>query len=123
MMSRTTSKLIHITAALLAAASQVHAAAPAQLNPDTHSMIVHFADLNLDRPAGIATLYRRLNTAAERDCGEPRLTGSHVISSDWQNCVSKAVNQAVLALDRPAVTAYHRAQTRQSDPNGTLAHR
>jgi UrcA family protein len=123
-MSRTASKLIHVTAAFLAVASQVHAAAPAPIaNQDTHSITVHFADLNLDQPAGITTLYRRLNSAAERDCGEPRLTGSHVISASWQKCVARAIDEAVLAVDRPALTAYHRAQTRQSDQNRTVARR
>jgi UrcA family protein len=124
MMSRIASKLIHVTAALLAVASQAHAAAPASIaKPDTYSMTVHFADLNLDRPAGITALYRRLNWAAERDCGEPRLTGSHVISPQWQRCVTQAVDAAVAVLDRPALTAYHRAQTKQPDQNGTIARR
>ncbi|MDB6086923.1 MAG: hypothetical protein JWN43_4804 [Gammaproteobacteria bacterium] len=119
-MSRTASILTRFTVALLAAAPQVHAAAPAA-DPDTHSTIVHFADLNLDKPAGIVTLYRRLTVAAERDCGEPQLTGSRVISPFWQRCVSQAVDGAVLALDRPALTAYHRAQTKQFER--TMAHR
>jgi UrcA family protein len=123
-MSRIASKLIHAAAALLAVASQAHAAAPTSaVNPDSYSTAVHFADLNLDHPAGIAALYRRLNWAAERVCGEPQLTGSHLISPYWQSCVAQAVSSAILAVDRPALTAYHRAQTRQSDRNGTIASR
>jgi UrcA family protein len=124
MMSSIASKLIHATAALLAVASQAYAAAPASVvNPDTHSTTVHFADLDLDHPAGITSLYRRLNWAAERDCGEPRLTGSHMTSPIWRRCVAQAVDAAVTALDRPALTAYHRAQTQQSDQNRTVARR
>jgi UrcA family protein len=124
MMSRIASKLIHVTAALLAVASQAYAAAPASVaKPDTYSMTVHFADLNLDHPAGITALYRRLNWAAERDCGEPQLTGSRVISPQWRRCVAQAVDGAVTAVDRPALTAYHRAQTKQPGQNGTIARR
>jgi UrcA family protein len=123
-MSRIASKLIQAAATLLVAASQAHAAAPPSvLNQDTFSTTVHFADLNLDHPAGITALYRRLNIAAERGCGEPRLTGSHVISPYWHNCVAQAVDGAVLVLDRPALSAYHRAHTKQSERNGTVARR
>jgi UrcA family protein len=124
-MSRIAHRLIHAAAAMLVvAASQAHAAAPASVvNPDTYSMTVHFADLNIDNPAGITALYRRLNIAAERVCGEPQLTGSHVVSRYWRSCVAQAVDGAVLALDRPALTAYHRAHTNQSDRGGTIARR
>jgi len=123
-MSRATSKLIYAVATVLVAASQAHAAAPPSVaNQDTFSTTVHFADLNLDQPTDVTALYRRLNIAAERDCGEPRLTGSHVISPHWHDCVAQAVDGAVLALDRPALTAYHRAHAKQSERNGTVASR
>jgi UrcA family protein len=123
-MSRIASQLIHVTAALLVAASQAHAAAPPSVvNQDSVSTTVHFGDLNLDHPAGITALYRRLNIAAERDCGEPLITGSHVVSSYWRSCVAQAVDGAVRALDRPALTAYHRAHTKQADRDGTVARR
>jgi UrcA family protein len=69
---------------------------------------VHFRDLNIDRPEGAAVLYRRIERAAERVCGEPQLTGSYVISPFWRGCVTQAVEQAVATVDRPALTAYHR---------------
>jgi UrcA family protein len=123
-MSRIASKLIHVAAAVVVAASQAHAAAPPSVvNQDTVSTTVHFGDLNLDRPAGITALYRRLNIAAERDCGEPQLTGTHVVSQFWRSCVAQAVDGAVRVLDRPALTAYHRAHTKQSDRDGTVARR
>ena len=72
---------------------------------------VHFEDLNVDRPAGAAVLYRRIKWAAERVCGEPKVTGSFMISKYWRNCVAEAIDRAVLAVDRPALTAYHRVHT------------
>jgi UrcA family protein len=111
-MSRITGIWINATVFLLAAAWQGDAAAatPApRAGTDANSVVVHFADLNLDQPAGVATLYRRINFAAGHVCGEPYRTGSHVISDDWSNCVTQAVHRAVLALDRPTLNAYHRA--------------
>jgi UrcA family protein len=32
---------------------------------------VHFSDLDVDHPEGAAVLYRRIERAAERVCGEP----------------------------------------------------
>lgn len=93
----------------LAAASKAPAAA------DVDQTTVHFEDLNIDRPAGTAALYRRIRHAAERVCGDPQQTGSRFLSPSWGSCVAQAVDRAVVALDRPALTAYHREHTAQSE--------
>ena len=69
---------------------------------------VQFGDLNVDRPEGAAVLYRRIERAARRACGEPQLTGSYVTSPFWRSCVTQAVDHAVATVDRPALTAYYR---------------
>lgn len=99
---------------LLAAASQGGALAADSKDPtygDVGQTTVHFEDLNVDRPAGAAVLYRRIKGAAVRVCGEPKVTGSFMISKYWRSCVADAVDRAVLAVDRPALTAYHRVHT------------
>jgi UrcA family protein len=93
----------------LAAASNAPAAG------DVEQTTVQFGELNLDRPEGAAVLYRRIRHAAERVCGEPKITGSRIISPNWRSCVAKAVDRAVLAVDRPALTAYHRGHAAPSD--------
>lgn len=76
---------------------------------------VHFGDLNLDQPAGAAVLYRRIRHAAERVCGDPLPPGSLIPSSFWRSCVAQAIERSVIAVDRPALTAYYRGHTAPSD--------
>jgi UrcA family protein len=75
---------------------------------------VRFGDLNIDRPEGAAVLYRRIERAAGRVCGEPQLTGAYFTSPIWRSCVVQAVERAVAAVDRPALTAYHREHAASS---------
>jgi UrcA family protein len=81
------------------------------LNTETQSITVRFADLDLNQPQDIRVLYRRINLAAGIACGESKQTGSNLPLPSWQHCVAGAVDAAVLQLDRPALTAYHRAHT------------
>jgi UrcA family protein len=79
-------------------------------------MLVHFADLDLARPAGIAALYSRLEGAAKRVCAplEGKDLGS---AAAFQRCVTGAVTRAVAEVDRPDLSAYCRAKTQGR--NGT----
>jgi UrcA family protein len=103
---------------LLAAAWQCDALAAASNAPaagDVEQTTVRFGDLNVDRAADAAVLYRRIRHAAERVCGDPHMIGSRTISPIWSVCVAQAVERAVLAVDRPALTAYHRVHAAPSD--------
>jgi UrcA family protein len=109
---------IWITAAVLAlTAAQSGTAAEAQVSRAT----VHFGDLNVDRPAGAAVLYRRIRRAAEGVCGEEREPGTHMVSQQWRSCVAQAIDEAVVSLDRPALTAYHRLQTAPPNQGASTA--
>ncbi len=92
-------------------------------HPDPAQITVHFGELDLGQPAGAATLYRRIRVAAERVCGEPRLTGSRMVQPEWRACVARAISQAVATLDRPTLTAYYRAHTSQSFQDTAVARR
>jgi UrcA family protein len=107
---------INAAVLLLAGAWQCDAlaASKAPAAGDVNQTTIHFDDLNLDRPAGAAVLYRRIRDAAERVCGDPQRTGSRILSASWGSCVAQAVDRAVVALDRPALTAYHRGHTTPS---------
>jgi UrcA family protein len=103
---------------LLAAAWQCDALAAASNAPaagDVEQTTVRFGDLNIDRAADAAVLYRRIRYAAERVCGDPQMPGLSIISPSWRICVAQAVDRAVLAVDRPALTAYHRVHAAPSD--------
>ena len=112
-MSSKASIWINVAVALIAGAWQVDAAAAdAPASADVNRATVHFADLDVNHAAGAAVLYGRIRYAAQEVCGDPHLPGSHMISRSWQSCVADAVNRAVVAVDRPAVTAYYRLHTK-----------
>jgi UrcA family protein len=111
-MSRKPRIWINAAVLLLAGAWQYGAfASTPQSSEDVRRITVHFDDLNLEQPRGLAALYRRVRLAAEQVCGEPQRPGEAIISADWRACVAQAVERAVVAVDRPALTAYHRGHT------------
>jgi UrcA family protein len=71
---------------------------------------VRYADLNLDRPAYVATLYHRIARAAGDACAPRLLTGSHQPLPSYQRCLTDAITQAVARVDRPSLSAYHQRQ-------------
>jgi UrcA family protein len=108
-MSRKPSIWINAAVLLLAGAWQCGAfAATLPAGEDVRRVTVRFDDLNLEQPRGVAALYRRLRLAAEQVCGEPQRPGEAILSADWRACVAQAVERAVGAVDRPALTAYYR---------------
>jgi UrcA family protein len=82
---------------------------------DVEQITVHFGDLNLDQPAGVAVLYRRIRNAAEQVCGAPKAPGSMIPSLAWRSCVADSIERSVIAVDRPALTAYYRSHTTPTD--------
>ncbi|MBS0395730.1 MAG: UrcA family protein [Proteobacteria bacterium] len=97
-----------IAGAILTVAIAPAIASPAESGP---AVAVHYADLDLSRGEGIATLYRRLGDAAAEVCGPPTWTGTHIVSQEYKDCVSDAVHRAVLHVHDSALTAYHRSKT------------
>jgi|HubBroStandDraft_5_1064220.scaffolds.fasta_scaffold418100_1 UrcA family protein len=110
--------LIKAAVVLMAGAWQCAALAsgsPAPSAEDVEKTTVRFGDLNLDHPEGAAVLYRRIRHAAQRVCGEPKNPGSWTISPVWRSCVAQSIDRAVIAVDRPALTAYYRVHGTPSD--------
>jgi UrcA family protein len=69
------------------------------------SITVGISDLDLRTPAGVATLYERVQTAAKTVCG---YKGGDVIeTSFWNNCVRRTVDAAVTRVNNPQLTALH----------------
>ena len=74
------------------------------IDPDRVSVMVSYADLNLESAAGAATMLRRVDHAAQTICGpEPsdRLQGM----KQYRGCVREIVDSAVSRLGSPTVTA------------------
>jgi UrcA family protein len=122
-MSNRTGIWIKSALLLLAGAWQCDAlAAPeAPAAGDVSQITVHFGDLNINQTEGATVLYWRIRHAAERVCGEPQLPGSRTVSPDWRRCVAQAIDQAVVSVDRPALTAYYRVHTSPSDRRSPMA--
>jgi UrcA family protein len=63
---------------------------------------VRFADLDLSKPEGVATLYARISRTARDICGDA--DGKMSLN---ERCVTKTVENAVNRLNRPQLTALH----------------
>ena len=73
---------------------------------DPPAVIVRFADLDLSHSEGVTVLYHRLKEAAKTVC-DPQNSRDF---DRYQTCLRSAIGAAVAKIDRPALTAYFRAQ-------------
>ena len=72
--------------------------------------LVTYQDLNLNSDAGTQALYRRIQRAANKVCGEVdvrELAGMRV----KQACVESAISQAVAAVNSPMLTKVYLANS------------
>ena len=99
--------------ALLAALTGASAAAnPSQ--DEAPRQAVALADLNLGSPEGVATLYRRIRSAAKQVCAYPPDFRQLSDVRDSDACKALAVDRAVLQLNIPALHALHLAHARHA---------
>jgi len=104
-----------ITAAAALAAGLFLASLPAAADSfDPPTVVVKFGDLDVSHPLGATALYHRIRAAAGNVCSSfeqfPGLKGKMQLDA----CVDKAVGDAVLKVDEPALTAVYNAKTRGS---------
>ena len=86
--------------------------------PSGPSITVKFADLNLQTPAGVEALYKRIHSAAQQVCdsgGDRNLT---ILSFD-RKCAASAESAAVKQVHNQALSAYY--QTKMGRPNWLVA--
>jgi UrcA family protein len=72
---------------------------------DSYSVTVQFADLDLNREAGIAKLHARIKGAARRVC-EQQAVDEPGAKETYPVCVKRAVSTAVARIDRPMLSDY-----------------
>jgi UrcA family protein len=84
----------------------------ASAEPRVKTQAVSFADLDLSKPAGAQTLYKRIKAAARSVCGPVDQYTFVVSSYSFRKCFDAAVADAVGQVDRPALTALHREESR-----------
>jgi UrcA family protein len=75
-----------------------------------HSTSVRVEKVNFDRRDEVAALYSRITYAADQVCGPRTLTGSYYTSPGYTSCYHKAVDDAVVRVNRPELTAYYQEQ-------------
>lgn len=86
--------------------------APAvQIGREYRSESVDFRDLNLASPAGIRTLYGRIDVAAKKVCQPEPDIRNMVMHRDWEACYAGALDRGVSAVQLPALNRYHLVQT------------
>ena len=98
--------------AILFATTALPAAADGRLVEE--SLEVSYSDLDLDKEAGVASLYARLRNAAEQVCDVASGPQALLLSSSDRVCVAGALERAVANVDRAALTADHAARASQA---------
>jgi UrcA family protein len=73
--------------------------------------IVRFADLDLSKVNGAASLYSRLRHAAAIVCS-PLDSRSLIVATQYRACVNQAIDRAVASVDRPMLSQYHESHTK-----------
>ena len=99
--------------------SQAFAAYPRDV---TVSETVKYDDLNLNAPAGIAALYKRIRQAAQRVCSSDADNGDVAALLAQTKCKSTAVDKAISDIHSGALSAYHQMKLGHSQTMLSLNH-
>jgi UrcA family protein len=94
--------------ACLLGSTQLLASAPVE----TRSVAIRYADLDLDSSQGAAELYHRIVGAARVVCGYAEHAPARL--SQVRSCNSRAVSDAVAAVNAPLLSQIHNAHRRVS---------
>jgi UrcA family protein len=98
--------------ASIALASLSGIAFGAATSADPPQRTVSYADLNLSHPAGAATLYSRIKSAARAVC-EPQLGIELITNTFYKRCVEDAIGRAVADVNAPVLAALYRPGSAQ----------
>src|SRR5262245_28863021 len=74
--------------------------------------LVSYADLDLGRTEGAATLYLRIRTAARSVCAPPSPFSAATVGRALR-CADDATARAVADVNAPMLTSYYMARTRR----------
>jgi UrcA family protein len=109
-MTTTVRGMTIVCAAILGCSAAVASPASAAIDqPATY--VVRFADLDLSRIDGAATLYNRIRLAANQVCAPLESRDLGLLVKD-RACVDKAIADAVANVNRPLLSQYHQLHTK-----------
>jgi UrcA family protein len=98
-----------VAAICVASATMGAHADEASVNAPTRT--VHYSDLNLNTPAGISVLYKRIRNAAEQVCGD--VTSRRLEeAAAAKACVGQAVSASVHSVNNVKLTNEYNADIR-----------
>jgi UrcA family protein len=103
-----------LLASLLGSLGACTDAVAADQGIDVASRRVSYADLDLSRDAGAATLYSRIRFAARQVCEPTFGTFTWKLLEPTSRCIELAITRAVADVNAPALTSYHFAKTGQA---------
>ena len=94
-----------------AAIASANASNSLSMNNGVKQYTVRFADLDLSKLDGAASLYRRLNQAAAIVCS-PLQSQQLAMAAKYQSCINQAITGAVANVGRPMLSQYAESQTK-----------
>ncbi len=103
---------IHLSLLIMVAA--LAAASPIASVTASSTVRVTYHDLDLDTAAGVATLYKRIRSAAMSYCKSTRVATGTRVSSAFDLCVRDAVATTIQKIDQPNLSAYYAAHADNS---------
>ena len=91
---------IALAAAAVCLATAAAGARADEVGTEVQARTVHYADLNLNTEAGVATLYDRIRHAAEQACPD---VGSRELAqaAAAKACVDRAIARSVKSVNNP----------------------
>lgn len=78
------------------------------------SITVSFGELDLSKPQGLELLYMRIKRAAKAVCGFERSPLTTLRRRNSSSCYESTLEVAVRQVNRPKLTALHRARTKSA---------
>jgi UrcA family protein len=76
------------------------------------TMKVSYADLDINKPRGLEVLYHRIERAAKIVCDFDFSIHELARARQAKACYTTAMDDAVRQINRPTLTAFHRAKSR-----------
>ena len=102
--------LLAILLGSLSACADAYAAPPGY---DVATRTVKYGDLDLARSAGAATLYSRIQNAANAVCEPAISSGARESILLTRHCVDESIARAVADVNAPALTSYYVSKTKR----------